>query len=434
MSVVHDLILLTNFVCFEDIPDYEELPEAMGELLDGHSISVQEDFSDAPSRAALRKKLTASFAAATKFTEIFKDDKFRNVLKGFRRLARTLNYISGGIGVIVDLFMVFWPSEPEPMLLEMRESFKEVNAKLNQIETQISSLSEAIDWKFKKDDFDDYTRKITTLSEKLGLLMEYEPNSPAFDSKRQDIIDYYDDFDSHEFVNFLTDVSFFQTYITNTGNDRKKVLNLAKVVTYYIMRANNIDMAYLRLKNVTRERIDEETQFWNNTFVEIQDQITTIDDQVKNARYEQGKIDVYQLISSYQDQTNEALSKLVVNHLSEKYFWRDWFVAVADAGGEQKVTGEDYRLENHGKICLVASVPEDDYFDSEEAESALNRNVIECKCDWRCKARHFFGAKGEECCLHGAGYILYKTDSRGGINMKLVHQSEHNLYTISSVN
>ena len=120
----------------------------MGELLDGHSVSVQEDFSDTPSRAALRKKITASFAAATKFTEIFKDDKFRNVLKGFRRLARTLNYISGGIGVIVDLFMVFLPSEPEPMLLEMRESFKEVNAKLNQIETQISSLSEAIDWKF----------------------------------------------------------------------------------------------------------------------------------------------------------------------------------------------------------------------------------------------------------------------------------------------
>ena len=73
------------------------------------------------------------------------------------------------------------------------------------------------------------------------------------------MVDYYDDgYDSHQFVNFLTDTilgGFFDAYKKVVHNDRSKVQNLMKIVIYYVTQASKVDMIYLRLKGVPRERI-----------------------------------------------------------------------------------------------------------------------------------------------------------------------------------
>ena len=449
------LVLLMNFVWFEDIPDSDEIPELTGELLDGHFRFVKEDLSDAPSRVVLRNKVTAAFAATNKVTEILKEDKFKRVLEGVRKIGRALHYASAGIGVLVDVVMVFLPSESEPMLSQMRKGFEEVNTNLNQVKTQITSLSNAINWMFKKDDFDEYTRKIVTFSRKYNeLINRYEPNTAAFDDKRKEITDYYDDFDSHEFLTFLIDAAFFQSYITFTDNDRGEFLNLTKVVFYYVMEASKNDMVYLRLKNETpRGRIVRESQFWEENFVKIQNQMTEIDERLKNGWREQAKSELDKMMSHVHLSYKE-FSKHVETHLSKKYFWRDWFVATVefvgyyDIGpwvhsvhGGSFITGYDFLLREPGKIVVVASVPKDDYFDSQEAESALNRNIIEtCKCDWRCALRLVLGYTGEYCCEQdhiGAGIIGSKISYRGGINMKMIYPTRTHLkpikdYAISS--
>ena len=115
-------------------------------------------------------------------------------------------------------------------------------------------------------------------------LADYEPESEAFESKKKDIIRYCDlKYHSHEFFNFVTNFDFFDSYVTSSKNDRRNVLDLMKVVLYYVTQASKLDVACLQLKGEPRGRIEEENKRWNSHFSELQQLMTKTDGQVKNA-------------------------------------------------------------------------------------------------------------------------------------------------------
>ena len=280
-----------------------------------------------------------------------------------RKIASALSRIFTGVGLFVDVILLFVPT---PMHLEMRKSFEQVNAKLDGIKDQITDLSNDIGWKLKESTFHDkYVVTIITLSEKFKDLVDYERNSSAFESKKRDIIRYCDfQFLGHEFFNFLTDINFFESYVTSSKNDRRKVLNLMKVVVYYITQASKLDITCLYLKGEAKDRIDKEDDSWRSRFSEFQQLMTKIDGQVENAWVNQSRYtDIPQYLRSNRDKSNRDFVVGLRDFLMNKYYWRDWVVISYDddvGTFDSHAIGRDSWawIRQQGRTLVVASVPE----------------------------------------------------------------------------
>ena len=227
----------------------------------------------------------------TSITDVIKDNNPRKMIGFIKKSAKVLSSAFTALGIAIDIIFLFVTKGPSPMQLEMRESFKQVNRKLDQIKDQITDLSNHIDWKLKESTFQEkYALTIITLSEKLDYLVDYEPESEAFESKKREIIRYCDShFRSHEFFNFLTNYDFFESFVSSSKNDRSKVLDKMKVVLYYVTQASKLDAACLHLKGEPQGRLDQEEKRWHEHFSELEQLMTKTDDQVKNAWHAQAR-------------------------------------------------------------------------------------------------------------------------------------------------
>ena len=290
---------------------------------------------------------------------------FKKISVSMTTIGSTLSAIFTGVGILLDFIFLFVPNGPSAMHLEMRESFKQFNRKLDDIKDQITDLSNHIDWKFKESKFDEYANEIDTLVEKIDQLSDYENGAPAFESKKEDVIRYCNVVHSHEFVNFLIDMNFFETYAATTKNDRRKVLDLMKVVLYYVTQAIKTDAACLHLKGEPQGRIDQESKDWQKEIHEFQQVMTQAGDQVKNAGHGQAKYtDIPRYLRNYHYQSNQHFSAGLRDFLMNKYYWRDWIViSYKDIGTYDKhcVTDSHYTwhwFRTHGRNLVVSSVPE----------------------------------------------------------------------------
>ena len=254
-----------------------------------------------------------------------KTENYMKVIKGLRMIGQCLSYFFNAIADMVSV-----ASESETMLLEMSKGFKEVNVKLEDVQDQVTTLGNIIDGQLRKQDFNAYARKIKTLSGKLDVLFD-QHDLTGFESKRREFVRdyefcYYDNnYDSEKFVNFLTDAEFFNSYVISTGNYRRKVLDQMKVVLYYVTQATKIEAVYLRLKGESWG----ETQLWENTLTRVHSQMIEIDNRVKRAYTDQAKGEIENFLSlrNHRGLSHSEFSNRLVNFLSEKYFWRKWFVA-----------------------------------------------------------------------------------------------------------
>ena len=365
---------------------------------------------------------------ATEVAGFVKTENYMKVIKGLRMIGQCLSYFFNAIADMVSV-----ASESESMLLEMSKGFKEVNVKLEDVQDQVTTLGNIIDGQLRKQDFNAYARKIKTLSGKLDVLFD-QHDLTGFESKRREFVRdyefcYYDNnYDSEKFVNFLTDAEFFNSYVISTGNYRRKVLDQMKVVLYYVTQATKIEAVYLRLKGESWG----ETQLWENTLTRVHSQMIEIDNRVKRAYTDQAKGEIENFLSlrNHRGLSHSEFSNRLVNFLSEKYFWRDWFVASydeTDGDDQHAVDGWYWRwVRTNGRNLVVSSLTANDYYITKIACSAVS--ALRRKCQ-----------PGQlvypTCCQKsGAKYLSDNISMKGGLNMKLVVQDGRGLYAVSSQN
>ena len=395
---------------------YISLPDAPNVLRD----------ASVPTSGHQHDPVSIATVVATEVADMIKDETHMKIVKGLGMVSRCLSYFFSAIGDIVSV-----STGSEPMLLEMSKGLKEINAKLKQVEHKVTSLSNVIDWKFRKNTFDTYADKINTLSEKLELVFDGF-DTTGFESKRREFIDDYNyyGYDSQEVVNFLTDAEFFNSFAVSTGNDRRKVLDLMKVVLYYVTQASKIDAAYLHLKGEPQGGAEVETQLWENTLNRVQSHLTNIDNRVKNAYLNQTQVEIEDFLRRNRGLSHADFSNRLVKLLSEKYFWRDWFVASYDDTDsddrQAHALGGWYMpwFRNNGRNLVVSSLNSDDYYNHDIANSAVTG--LRGKCQ---SSRLDYPA----CCHRdGAQYLSDNISWKGGLNLKLVVQDGRGLYAVSS--
>ena len=364
---------------------------------------------------------------ATEMADIVKDETHMKIVKGLGMMSRCLSYFFSAIADMVPVSN----SGPEPMLPEMSKGFKEVNAKLQQVRHQVASLGNIIDWKSRKNTFDTYADKVNALSEKLDLLFDgYD--TTRFETKRREFIrDYEYDYDSQKLVNFLTDAEFFNSFVISAENDRRTVLDLMKVVLYYLTQASKIEAVYLRLKGESQGQ----TEAWEITLTRVQSQLNKTDNRVVRAYAAQAKGEIEDFLRDNHALSHADFVYRLVNLLSDKYFWRDWFVASYDVETD---VSDDVRHDavggwywswfgSNGRDLVVSSLTAEDSYYHDVVYSAVSSLRRKCQ-----PGRPAYPA----CCTENNG-AKYLSDNisplwKGGLNMKLVVPEGRGLYAISS--
>ena len=331
----------------------------------------------------MQSKIQTSLDTAKALTDVLtENNNFKKVSESLHEASQILGPFLGGIGALANVIFEVLPTGPsieERILEEMENGFNEANSKLDQLQDDIRGLNANFEWLLTAQTFTEYNLNIVSANDKLEILANISiliseleqidtttlaptsaPGSTpvtgataiptthtplqswkiTYEEKIEEFLDFCrDDIEDHTKIgNALTPKSIFTTFNSAKSNDRRKLLNLGKTIMFYLAESSKIDLNCEGLKERYWRTMEEREKEWNKCFAVFERNFVEAENNVINVWNTQAKdIDIPRELRNNYHKGYSSLADHLEEFLVDKYYWRDWFIAVYDNLASQSV-------------------------------------------------------------------------------------------------
>jgi len=240
-------------------------------------------------------------------------------------MAEQASMVFGALSAFVSLKDMFVKSAEEQKLdhiIQMlTDGFKQINQRFDGLAHKLSDIEKVIKTEHV------WTR-ISPVLQGLDIVNQYVSNYFDFpsDIRKQELLDQYNDAYEDVIVlrNEITVYALCDTMTDLTSVDRRKVMHIVLDLFGRLVRGTSDVVLIAKLSDRSDfSRIETDMKKWLNeasTSIDDCDEAITTKLWMKQWKIDLGRVDVHKRASKY--------AQNILNELSKKYYWRNWFVVV----------------------------------------------------------------------------------------------------------
>lgn len=269
---------------------------------------------------------------AVKITEALAGGEFT---KSLTKIMGCVGPFLGSIGPIVGLITgLIGMGADSAELAFLKKMQARIDNRFDQVDSKLEALSRKIDWSRSQIQFFDFEKNIISMKMELDKL--YSSTSTAeFESLKTAFITMYECVyqksaqmlyehiipGSHQFSS-----NILQEVIKAYDYDRKTIQTFMLSLTKLVLTGSQVEMAYYKLK--VPALLDRTKKQWVTQFKNMQIAMEKADKQVENAYKDKALTEAKTIMTDHMGKGNADVATLIYEKLTNKYYWRDWFVVV----------------------------------------------------------------------------------------------------------
>ncbi|XP_052818486.1 uncharacterized protein LOC128244526 [Mya arenaria] len=271
----------------------------------------------------------------------------------------------GVLGPFVGLGLSFFGAE-SPELSLLKHLFTEVENRFDHIDVQFAQLRRQVAFVATQVHFTDLESNINAVHSEFITLTKVT-NSAGYKYEAGEFKDTYDrTYESSGIKLYqgiihggLTTGGIFQEFMAHSRNDRRATQKFMLGTLNLLMRAAALEMTYAEINNDPNHALKQSA--WTDRFTRVKNKMLAIDNEIPTHYHTQMTSDVNDFASTHPKGglSNTDFSSQLYSMLTNKFYWRDWLVIVAETYGTDKLINhacEYNQHDNHGRSIVIASV------------------------------------------------------------------------------
>ncbi|XP_063425391.1 uncharacterized protein LOC134708837 [Mytilus trossulus] len=318
-------------------------------------------------RSTTYDHIVAGLNAGNEIASFFENSALLpKVLSSF---AKNVGPFLGAISPLVSFISGFVNKGPSAELRSIQRLAKDIDHRFDKVDSQFAEVKRLIEWNTVRVQYSSLEQKINAVYRKYKEMYS-APTSALAGEKVLFVTNYESDFQN----------SGIKLYdgVMNVGNvfgdgllipcmkftlyDRKKCGTFSSGILKLLLRAAEVELAYLQVKGLEKN-VPYHTSQWKSRLDDVRSAMSHADSAIANTYHDQSgsDIDKYALDHSTNSMNNHDFANGLYNFLAEKYYWRDWLViAYKDVTGDdkhyQQACSGHLKFRDRGRNIVVASV------------------------------------------------------------------------------
>ncbi|XP_052815076.1 uncharacterized protein LOC128242080 [Mya arenaria] len=271
----------------------------------------------------------------------------------------------GVLGPFVGLALSFF-GKPSAELTLLKTLFTEVENRFDHIDVQFAQLRQQVAFIPTQVHFTDLESNINAVHSEF-ITLSKTTNLAGYKYEAGEFKNTYDrTYESSGIKLYqgithggLTTGGIFQEFMAHSGNDRRGTQNFMLGTLNLLMRAAALEMTYAEINNDPNHARKQSD--WVNRITQVKNKMVALDNEIVIHYHTQMTSDVNNFATTHPKGglSNTDFSSQLYGMLTNKFFWRDWFVMVGDTYGSDKLIThacEYSQHDNHGRSIYIASV------------------------------------------------------------------------------
>ncbi|XP_076117710.1 uncharacterized protein LOC143085319 [Mytilus galloprovincialis] len=336
-------------------------------------------------RSTTSNHIVAGLNAGKEIASFFENNT--EIPKVLSNLAKNVAPFLGVIGPLVSFIAGFFNKPgPSAELLAIQRLAKDIDRRFDKVDSQFAEVKGLIQWNTVKVQYSDLEQKINAVYRKYREMYS-APTIALAGEKDLFITNYESDFQN-------SGIKLYEG-VLNVGNvfgdgllipcmkftlyDRKKCGTFSSGILKLLLRAAEVELAYLQVKGLSKN-VPYHTSQWKSRLYQIRSVMSHADSTIANKYHDQSgaDIDKYALDHSTNNMNNHDFANNLYSFLAKKYYWRDWLViAYKDVTGDDKHFQHEcsghLKFRDRGRNIVVASVDKrKSHMDLNAAKTVVN--------------------------------------------------------------
>ncbi|VDI52207.1 uncharacterized protein [Mytilus edulis] len=310
----------------------------------------------------IREAVTSGLEIGKEIGELLSNKQFTSSLA---KIAKGIGPYLGALGPFVGIVLAFIPIESEELSF-MKDMMKNIDNRLDQVDNRFNDIERLIKWNVVQVNFGQIEQRIKAVSREFEHIYNV-PETAVQNQKELYIWSYKSDYQN-------SGTKLYQAIVLKQGTFQEdlgtSVLRYTKNYCYktrifltgvmqLLLQAVKVELGFLSVINFT-ENADYFKLDWENRIQEVREKFEQIEKQCRFNYYLQSGKDIDEYSSKNKGLTHDQFANGLYDHLSIKYYWRNWAVISYDPIGDDKhwaeVSGGYIKLRKNGRNIVVASV------------------------------------------------------------------------------
>ncbi|XP_061171831.1 uncharacterized protein LOC133181327 [Saccostrea echinata] len=276
--------------------------------------------------------------AGTELAQAIGDRQFATTMgKLATRVGPYLGMVGPAIGIIAAIAGI---QEESAELKFMRDMLSKIENRFDQVDRRLDEIARKMDWNRVRVQFFTFEKKIKAM--KMELDKFYNASGSDFTSFRDTFATVYECvYENSAQMLYNHIVSHGSTFSSNVlteavqanQNDRRDIQTFMLGLTKLILVGSQVEMAYYKIKHPNSLKGHE--QKWTGQINEMRKAMEKVDRDLTNNFRDVATNDAKHILTFNKGSSKSAVANKVYEKLTQKFYWRNWFVAVYNdiAGG-----------------------------------------------------------------------------------------------------
>lgn len=270
-------------------------------------------------------------------TELAKAIADKNFASTMGKLARNVGPYLGMVGPVIGiLFAVVGGHQESEELKFMRKMLSKIENRFDQVDTRLDEIAQKIDWSRVQIQFFTYEKNILPMKMELDKFYN-ATNSAELTIFNSTFLKMYECvYVNSAYMLFKHIISDDSTFSSNllleamkaNEYDRKDIQVFMLGLVKLVLVGSQIEMVYYKLKIPSYTKRLQKN--WVNRLNQMRKAMEAADLDVKNKYKEVALEDAKKILTFSKGRRNSNVANEIFQKLSEKFYWRNWFVGVYD--------------------------------------------------------------------------------------------------------
>lgn len=302
-------------------------------------------------------------------------------------MAKKIAPLLGVLGPFVSFVVGFIPKGPTKEYLAIQQLHKDMDTRFDQINGKFHDVSKLIQWNTVRLQFSSVEQTINNAYNRYTNMYK-ATTSRTIASEMHNFKNYRSTFGDSALTlyngimgtNTVFGDELLPASMKFTDYNRKQCARFMEGLLRLLLRAVEMDLAYLQLDSKTAASVPSHTTEWKRRLDSVRGKMLHADATIVSKYHEQsGKdIDRYSTDHPASHMSDHDFANNMYQSLATKYHWRDWMViAYDDVSGDdkhyQRECGGYLKFRSNGRNIVVASIEKThSHASSTEAKSIIN--------------------------------------------------------------